>query len=226
MISKTDPGLAAWSTNASTRLTSNFADYNMTAPEAAAYKAIYDLYVAALAAVNTIGARSKALVADKNVKKRDLLKASRVIYKLVQASDTISAEDKTLLNVVIPKTEPTRADRPGFAPILTVEKVNGRLVSVRAQDAQVPTSRRRAAGTIGLMIFSHVGATAPDDVNLYKAEGLSGSVSFDVLFPDEVQPGSQVFITACWFNDRKETSPAAAAVGAVINYTGTMPTVA
>jgi hypothetical protein len=226
MISTTDSGLAAWAGNASTRLTSNFADYNMTAPEAAAYTALYDAYIASLSAVNTIGARSKALVQDKNEKKADLLKASRVIYKLVQASDTISGENKTLLNVVIPKTTPTKAVAPGFAPILTVEKVNGRLVSVRAQDSQTPTSRRRAPGTIGLMIFSHVGATAPTDVNLYKAEGLSGTVNFDVLFPDEVEPGTNVFITACWFNDRKETSPAAAPVAAIINYTGTMPTVA
>jgi hypothetical protein len=225
-IPRTDPALAAWSTNASTRLTAHYADYNMSESAAAAYAVVHEAYIASLAAVNTIGARSKALVADKNVKKDSLLKAAREIYATVQASNSISAENKTLLDVKIKKAESTPQARPEFAPLLSVEKVNGRIVTVRAYDAQSPSSRRRAPGTSGLMIFSHLGASAPEDVSLYKAEGLRGQVSFDVRFPDSVQPGEIVFITACWFNDRKEISAAASPVRAIINYPATIPTVA
>jgi hypothetical protein len=222
-IPTTDPGLAAWSTNADTRLTASPSDWNMTAPEVATYSALHDLYIAALSAVNTVGARSKALVADKNAKKVNLLKAAREIYTTVQASTTITDENKTLLNVVIKKTEPSPHPAPAFAPLVILEKVDGQLVSGRAKDSQDLNRRGRAPGTSGLMIFSHAGATPPASVDEWKYEGISGDVSFDVLFPESVLPGTTVWVTACWFNDRKATSPAGSPKSAVINYPATLP---
>ena len=45
----------------------------------------------------------------------------------------------------------------------------------------------------------------------------------DVLFPESVAPGTQVWLTAVWFNERKQMGPACAPVGAQINFGGSMP---
>ena len=38
-----------------------------------------------------------------------------------------------------------------------------------------------------------------------------------------VAPGTQVWLTAFFFNERKQNGPACAGVGAIINYGGSMP---
>ena len=74
------------------------------------------------------------------------------------------------------------------------------------------------------MIFTFIGDEAPTNIEDWTAQGLTGHVKADILFPETVAPGTKVFVTAAWFNNRKETSPAAVPVSAVINFGGTLPT--
>ena len=44
--------------------------------------------------------------------------------------------------------------------------------------------------------------------------------------PADTAAGAKVWLTAFYFNERKQNGPACAPVGAVINYGGTLPAVA
>ncbi|MEA2708233.1 MAG: hypothetical protein QOF78_834, partial [Phycisphaerales bacterium] len=57
----------------------------------------------------------------------------------------------------------------------------------------------------------------------YKYEGSTSRTTVEILFPESVAPGTQVWLTAFFFNERKQNGPACAAVGTLINYGGTMP---
>ena len=101
--------------------------------------------------------------------------------------------------------------------------MDGRLVRVRLFDPANPTRRRMPPGVDGATVLSHVGATAPADLGGFKYEGSSSRTTVDILFPETAVPGTLVWLTAFFFNNRKQNGPAAAAVSAHINYGGTMP---
>src|SRR5687768_5657613 len=118
-----DSALAAWSTNADTRLTATPTAFGCTAAQATAYTALHDPFIAAYEAASAIGARLRSLVAAKDVAKANLLQYAREIYAFVQASLTVTDANKELLGVRIRKTEPTPVPPPQFAPKLDVLSV-------------------------------------------------------------------------------------------------------
>ena len=119
--------------------------------------------------------------------------------------------------------QPSPIPAPNFAPRLTVVSVDGRLVKVRLSDPANPTRGRIPGGVNGAIVMSHVGPTAPSDPSAYRMEGPTSRTSVDILFPESVAPGTQVWLTAVWFNERKQMGPACSPVGTHINYGGSMP---
>jgi hypothetical protein len=218
--------LIDWSTNANTRLTASPVTYGTTAAVATAYAAVHTPFVTAydnLIAARSAGTRSESLTSIKALAKIALLNFARPLYKQIQANTAVAPAAKIELGVVVPNPEPTPIPAPAFAPQLTIVSVNGRLVTVRLSDPANPTRKRMPAGVDGATVLSFVGAAAPADPGQYKYEGGTSRTTFDVLFPEAAEPGTKVWLTAFFFNERKQNGPACAAVGAIINYGGTMP---
>jgi hypothetical protein len=218
--------LLDWSTNASTRLTASPATYGTTAAVATAYAAVHAPFVTAynnLIASRASGTRSESLTSIKALAKVALLNFARPLYKQIQFNTAVTPAAKIELGVVVPNPEPTPRPVPAFAPELTVVSINGRLMTVRLSDPANPTRKRMPLGVDGATVMSFVGATAPEDVFAFKYEGSTSRTTFDVLFPESAAPGTQVWLTAFFFNERKQNGPACAAVGAIVNYGGTMP---
>jgi hypothetical protein len=97
------------------------------------------------------------------------------------------------------------------------------LVTATLRDPANPDRARIPDGVNGAIVMSYVGATAPTDPRAYKMEGPTSRTTVEVLFPETVAPGTQVWLTAVWFNERKQMGAAAAAVGTTINFGGSMP---
>ncbi len=221
-----DVSLVDWSTNTNTRLTSSPVTYGTTAAVATQYDGLHDAFVLALnnlIAARAAGVRSSPLASIKDDAKRDLLAFARPLYKQIQANTAVTNAAKIELGVVVPDVEPTPQPVPNFAPKLFVEKIDGRLVTVRVADPADDTRKRMPAGCDGATIMSFVGETAPTNPTVYKYEGSTSRVTVEILFPETVEPGTQVWLTAFFFNERKQNGPACVAVGAVINYGGSMP---
>lgn len=221
-----DSLLADWSTNANTRLSAAPATYGTTAAVATQYDTLHDAFVAAydnVVAARAAGTRSRSLATIKDQAKAALLNFARPLYKTIQANTAVTAAAKIELGVVVPDVMPTPIPPPAAAPQLTVVSVNGHLVRVRLSDPANPTRRRIPDGVNGAIVMSHVGATAPTDPSAYKLEGPTSRTTVDVLFPGTLAPGTQVWLTAVWFNERKQMGPACAPVGTQINFGGSMP---
>lgn len=221
-----DVSLVDWSINANTRLTASPVTYGTTAAVATQYDGLHDAFIAAynnLVAARSAGTRSESLTAVKDAAKVALLNFARPLYKTIQANTAVTAAAKIELGVVVPDVQPSPRPVPGFAPQLTVVLVNGRLVKVRLSDPANPTRKRIPDGVNGAIVMSHVGPTAPADPSAYKMEGPTSRTVVDILFPESVAPGTQVWLTAVWFNERKQMGPACAPVGTQINYGGSMP---
>jgi hypothetical protein len=88
--------------------------------------------------------------------------------------------------------------------------------------ADEPDRAAMPAGITGAIVMSHVGPTAPGDLSVFKLEGATCTEA-QVLFPETLAPGTQVWLTAAWMNYRKEMGPACTPVGTQINYGGSLP---
>jgi hypothetical protein len=226
-IPTTDAALVDWSTNADTRLTASPATYGTTAAIATAYHAVHQPFVDAygdVVAARESGTRSSSLCAIKDAAKSALLAFARPLYKQIQANNSgVTAAAKIELGIVVPDVLPSPVPPPAMAPALSVVRVDGRLVRIRLADPAHPTRRRLPAGVNGATVMSFVGATPPADPFACRYEGSTSRSEVDVLFPETVAPGTQVWLVAFFFNARKQNGPACAPVGAVINYGSTMP---
>ena len=221
-----DSALVDWSTNANTRLTAAPATYGTTAAVATQYASLHDAFVAAydnVVAARAAGTRSSSLASIKDAAKLALLNCARPLYKTIQANTAVTAAAKIELGVVVPDVQPSPQPVPGAAPQLTVVSVNGRLVKIRLSDPLNPTRKRIPDGVNGAIVMSYVGAAAPTDPAAFKMEGPTSRTTVDILFPESLAPGTQVWLTAVWFNERKQMGPACAPVGTRINYGGSMP---
>jgi hypothetical protein len=221
-----DSLLLTWSTNTDARLTASPTAYGTTAAVATQYAALHDAFVLAynnLLAGRAAGIRSGPLTAIKDDAKTALLDFARPLYKTIQANTAVPDSGKIELGIVVPKTTNTPRPVPAFCPGLTVASVDGRVAKVRLWDPANPTHSRMPDGCDGAIVMSHVGPTAPADPSLYKMEGPTSRMTVDVVFPEGLAAGTQVWLTAVFFNERKQMGPACNPVGTQINFGGSMP---
>ena len=221
-----DAALVDWSTNANTRLTASPATYGTTSAIATQYTAVHDAFVLAynnLIAARSAGTRSESLTSIKSDKKRDLLNFARPLYKQIQANTAVTDAAKIELGIVVPDVTPSPQPVPSAAPGLDIVSVDGRLVKIRLFDPANPTRKRIPAGVNGAIVMSAIAPVAPTDPGAFKMQGPTSRTTVEILFLETVAPGTQVWLTAVWFNERKQMGPACAPVGAVINYGGSMP---
>src|SRR5690242_2313663 len=112
-----DAALATWSTNFNDLGSAHPLDFNLTAPQMAQYGTLHDLYIDAYNASNADGAKNKALVQDKDDKKKNLLEYARQLYGFVQSSLTVTNENKVLIGVKVRDSIPSPSPAPALAPM-------------------------------------------------------------------------------------------------------------
>jgi hypothetical protein len=216
-----DSALAAWSTNANTRIVASPSTFSLSAADATAFTAVFTPFIAAYEAAAAVGARSRSLVAAKDTAKGNLLRVARDVYGTVQASTAVSDANKELLGVVVRRT-PAPIPAPSVAPDLDVVSILANVMKKRIHDAST-TLRRKPAGVAGANVFSFVGPAAPAEASEWKFEGGTTKAVIDIVFDAELAPGTQVWLTACWFNRKAMTGPACTPIGALIQFGGSLP---
>lgn len=217
-LSQKDSVLRGQVANFSEVLTAAPATYSQSAAVAVAVAALVDAFVQAFDALvlaRANGVRSALMTATKNTTRLEMLKTLRPIYAYVQGSAAISDADKIALGVLVKKMHPTAQPAPDEAPDVDIVSVTGRTVKLRIHGAG-STKRAKPAGCQAANIFSFVGEVPPADPGLWRFEGGTSKVIFDVTLPASVEAGSQVWFVACWLNSKSEAGPGCDAVGTTL----------
>ncbi len=218
MASKYPPAreaqLVTYSANFKTKITATPTVFGLTAAQATSYGTKHDAFVAAYTVAQDPETRSPANIATKDVAKATLIAEFRMLAGIVQRFPGTTNPMRVELGLPERDTEPTPIPAPSAAPMIEVKSVSGRTARIRLMDSASPTRRGRPAGTIGAAVFSHVGPTPPADLAAWKFEGNTGRTTVDVLFPSTVASGATVWLTAFWFNPRKQSGPACDPVSA------------
>jgi hypothetical protein len=205
-LPNTDAALLAWSLNFSSKITATPTAFGLTAALATAYQTVHATFATALAACDP-GERNKQTVVTKNTARSNLKTQARLLANLVEGTASVTPAQKydLGLNVRVP---PTPIPAPDSSPTLKVMSVNKWTVSIRLSDAVDSARRGRPIGTTGASVFSYVGPTPPSTIGDWKFEGNIGRTKFDVNFDNSLAPGTRVWLTAFWFNGRKQAGPA------------------
>lgn len=206
----TDSGLLAWSLNFKTLIQAGAVSYGLTVPLATAYGALHDAYADALAAADP-AIRTRGSVAAKNTARANLKANARLLDRLVQGTGTVTDQQKRDLGLNV-RSAPSPIPPPADAPGLDILSVSGWTVKIKLHDTASSARRGKPPGVTGASIFSFVGAEAPADIGSWQFEGNTGKTSGTVTFPNTLAAGAQVWITAFWFNGRKQSGPACAPV--------------
>ena len=225
-FSRKDAVLAAEASNFSTVLAADPLVYNEVAATATAVTAAVEAFVNAfndLTEARANGVRSQQMTASKNSTRLAMLNLIRPIYASVQESTTISDAAKIALGVHVKDTHNTPQPVPDFSPLLSVTKVDGNTVSVRAANPNEPNSKARPPFVSGIALFSYVGEEAPTNPAAFRFEGNTGRIDINVTFPASVPTGSTVWFVAFFFNNRKQSGPACMPVPATLGSGSMMP---
>ena len=206
--------LVNWSTNFEQRVSASPVTYGYTAAQATQYTTLHDALIAANSAVvaaEESGTRSSPLIATRNAAKAALLPFARELYAQCQASLTVPDAAKIEIGITVrqqPSTQPVPADEPAIDVLSGVQNT----VKLRLHDSTDPARRGKPALVDGAAIFSFVGEEPPTPEQGWRFENNTTRTRVDIQFPATVAPGSKVWFTAFWFNEKKQAGPAAAAV--------------
>ncbi len=222
--------LLAWSTNFNAKINATPTAYGLTAIQATAYTSLHAAFAAAFAAATNPNTNSKQTVAAKNQAKQALLTARNGAKELVgvaQAFPSITNAQRAELGLRIPSTGPSPIPAPTSAPEFAVVSTFGRTVKIRLRDAENPDRRGKPDGTEGATILMYVGEAAPDTSNVGTVPPSDPSswvflvntskTIVDLDIPANVAAGTKLWLTAFWFNARKQAGPAATPQSARIN---------
>lgn len=210
-----DAELLAWSANFSAMITADPTEYGLTAPQATAYAALHAAFAAALETATEPSTRTRGTVAAKDDARAPLKAMARELARIANAYPPITNQQRIDLGLNPRDAEPTPINPPTVSPVLEVVSAVGRTLKIRLREAN-SDRRGKPAGVDGATLFSFVGAEPPADIALWKFEGSTTRTSFDVEFPPTVAAGSQVWLTAFWFNPRSQSGPACAPVTAFL----------
>jgi hypothetical protein len=202
----TDAGLLLWAQNFYSVANPSPTTFGLTAAVLTAFNTALTTYSTALAACDP-GQRSKASVAAKNTARAALVTQCRSLINLVDANLSVTNAQKIELGIKVRGT-PAPIPAPAYSPTLKVESVDKWTVWVKLSDAEDSGKRGKPDGVFGAAVYSYVGINPPSEIGAWRFEGNVGRVKFAIPFAATLAPGTRVWLTAQWFNGRKQAGPA------------------
>lgn len=224
MIPTKDSLLAGWSSNADEKLTASAVTYGCTPAQATQYHTLHLAWMAgydAVVAAKANGSQTKQLTQAKDTAKANLLEFAREIYAYVQASRTVTDENKVALGVAVRDKEPSPKPLLTYAPTMEVVSVFGRQVRLSITDGS-DTRRQRPFNANGVLLYSFVGVSAPAGAEGWVPEGALTKNQIIAELPESVAPGTKVWFTCAYFNARG-SGPACTPIFTYTNHLGAEP---
>lgn len=216
-IPTNDLAFEDWAQNFSQIITADPVVLGLTAGIATTLAGKLTSYSSAVAAATAGPTRGESTIHAKDVARDDLEKYCRQLARMIQGQITVTDQQRVDLRLPVRDVHPSPRPAPDAAPGVQIVQVNGRSVLIRLSDAA--TGRHaKPANVDGANVFSFIGPTppAPEDVSAWNFEGTTSRTKFVVNFPSSVANGTTVWLTAYWFNERKQSGPGAQPIPTVI----------
>lgn len=214
-----DSDLLNWSRFFATAITASPALYGLDAAQASDFAALQSAYASAYSVARSPTTNSKANITAKNEARHALLEGENGAWELVpivQAHPGVTDGMRSQLGLRPVDRHRSQIGPPHSAPALSILGTLGRSIKVRLRDIEHPDRRGKPDGMEGAVVLYHVGDTCPADRNEWMFALLVSRPVFDFELPWTVPAGHKVWLSAFWFNARKESGPIAAPRSAIV----------
>jgi hypothetical protein len=210
-----DADLLSWSSNFSAKITATPTAFGLVATQATAFSSLQSAFSTALATATDPVTRTRATIAAKDAAKTPLKNMARDLARVINAYPAITNTQRIALGLNPRSGQISPINPPEECPVMEVISALGRTLKVKLH-AQDSNRRGKPDGVDGATVFSFVGEAPPADIAAWKFEGSITKTVFDIEFPATVAAGSQVWLTAFWFNPRSQSGPACQPISAYI----------
>ncbi|HQY89827.1 MAG TPA: hypothetical protein PK402_14330, partial [Tepidisphaeraceae bacterium] len=202
----TDAQLASGTQLFAAEISSGFASYGLTSAQATSYDTLSGNFVGAYDIATNPVTRTKSAIAAKNAAKTALKIKARDLVAIINATPTVTDEQKINLGLHVRNPTPTPVPVPDFAPVMTISNVGGNTLAIKLRE--VDMNRRGKPPLVkGAAVYFYVGEETPDVNTPWIAFGNSGRANFQMEFPSSLAQGTKVWIIAAWYNNRGQYGP-------------------
>lgn len=192
--------------------------FPITAERLAEYVTTRTHFVNAYNVANNPNTRTKPAITEKNARKSTLIRSTRSMVDVLQSWPQMTNTLRAELGISLRGNKPTPNPIPA-QPFVKVESVNGREVTLSIQ--QSSKTKGKPAKVEGANVMVAYGEL-PTTITGWSFAQTTGKSKTTIML-DAVDEATTVYITAFWFNGRKETGPAANPVSVNLAATTVLP---
>ena len=217
-LPRKDATLASWSGNFSTLITATPTAFGLLAGDATALATLQAAFVAKLGIASTPNTRTPTSIMAKDTARAQLRADIQALVKRIQATLSVTAEQKTALAITVPDHVRTPVTPPTTKPVLALSAIESRGLRIRLTDELTPTRRAKPSGVAGAEVYTFAaaaGVTPPGDMTAWSYQGLARKADYQVSF-DIADVGKTAYVRAVWTNTRSEDGPVSEPITATI----------
>lgn len=214
-LPSTDAGLRDWSANLSRRILEDPSAYGLDQEQCDAFALAQAEFASVLRIATAPETRTKVSVAEKNAVRETLRNAARLINSIVNGQADVTDSQRMALGLTVPASR-SKVPVPADIPLMRVISVIGRTVRVKFLRRE---GRGRAwpDGVQGAAIFSYAGSEISGD-SVFQFQMNITSKEAEIDFPRTLPPGTNVWLTARYFNRRQELGPACPPIQTILQF--------
>lgn len=181
--------------------------FGLMTAEAASVQERVDEFSDSLDRVLDPATRNVGTIEAKNLARVSMLQLLRPVLQRIRDNQGVALEDKRLLNLRDPDTQPTPAPVPTSVPVLEVQTLAPLVHTLRYHDQATPERRARPAGTAALQLFRSVNpATPPAGPDEADFVAVVTRQPFRLQY-DSAEALKMVYYWARWQNTRGQVGP-------------------
>ncbi len=218
-IPRRDADLLSWSRNLSARISEDPGSFFLSPQQAADYAALHEAYAAAYTRAQNPDTAAPTSYVAKDDARDDLKRKARQLAGLIRSHPDCT--DQQRISVCLRRARQgngARIPRPNTAPELVILSVTGRSVKVRLHDRASYSRKGKPPGVGHAMLFSFVGEQTPANLSGWNLARRTTLTRCTVEFPPQLPPGTEVWLTAQWENNKCQPGPACAPVYAHLGF--------
>jgi hypothetical protein len=180
--------------------------FSLTSSQASEVQLAFNLFSIAYKAAIDPKTRSKPNVQAKNDKLKAFRIAARQAVGIIQASQTVTNQQRVQLGLRVRKVDPTPTPVPGFAPSVSAIVTGPQSARFSARDAGAQDRRAKPFGVKFVRVVAYFGTSPVGDPRSWALLSEGGKADVDFYWSNIAQQ-TTVWFAASWVNTRGEAGP-------------------
>jgi hypothetical protein len=208
-LPRPDAELLGWVRSFGDNIAVKYAGLGLTELDVTNYAADVDAFAAGFMLAIEPATRTRGNIAAKDAARRQVVAQTRTLVRILRANPAVT--DAQLADLGLPP-RPRRGASIGppiIAPRLELLPSLGRIVHLRLWNDGPGPRRGKPHHVAGAMIFYCLADHPSADLAGWQFAASTSQTTFAFTPPLAATPGTQVWLTAIWFNAKGETSPMA-----------------